>query len=85
MTLANANCFGVGVCIGIGVWLGFSGGAVISCVVFTAIYLNAAGDDPYLYAWDSLVDTTIGNVIAVIVNISIRRPKGKDQENPPPA
>lgn len=82
LIIAVMNSLGVVLSISICVWWGIGEGAVIACVVFTAIFLNAAGDSPYLYALNRMLDTVIGIVISVIVNLSIRRPKMRE-ENPP--
>lgn len=80
---AILNSLGVMLCIWVCVWWGVQEGAVISCVVFQAIFLNAGVESPYLYALNRMLDTAIGIVFSVIVNLSIRRPKAKDGTRPP--
>ena len=53
---------------------------VISSIVFLAIIVGADGKSPYLYAFDRVIDTVIGIVIAVAVNRLIYPMKN---DNPP--
>ncbi|MDK2802459.1 MAG: FUSC family protein [Oscillospiraceae bacterium] len=50
----------------------------ISCIVMTSIiFYNGGWDEVYLYTFDRIVETGVGIVIAMLVNIYLRNPSKK--------
>lgn len=50
----------------------------ISCIVMTSIiFYNGGWDEVYLYTFDRIIETGVGIVIAMIVNIYLRNPSKK--------
>jgi uncharacterized membrane protein YgaE (UPF0421/DUF939 family) len=53
---------------------------VISCVVYLVIVLGGSDLNPFLYSANRLLDTTVGIVIAIVINRFICRPTGCEEE-----
>jgi uncharacterized membrane protein YgaE (UPF0421/DUF939 family) len=56
-----------------------SGASVISSIVFLAIVIGVSEKSPFLYALDRMMDTFIGIIIALLVNIGIYPMKEEDK------
>ena len=67
-------------CIIICVWLNLREGSVLSIVVCLAILINMEPSDSYVYALNRAIDTGIGIVLSVILNLAIRRPPMRKQD-----
>lgn len=56
-----------------------SDASVISSIVFLAIVIGVSEKPPFLYALDRMMDTFIGIIIALLVNIGIYPMKEEDK------
>ena len=73
-----AICIGTLLCIYLGNWLNFQKGIVIGLVVLLAILLKDENFSPLgsvFYALNRVLDTLIGIVLSILVNLTIRPPK----------
>lgn len=56
--------------ISLSVWMGRAKSTFLTCVVFLSVALLHASDtSPYLFAWNRVLDTSIGIGVALAVNI----------------
>lgn len=65
---------GTMLCIVTCVWLDLRDGSVISVVVCQAILIQEPVSHSYIYALNRILDTAIGIVVSVVINVIIRKP-----------
>lgn len=56
--------------ISVSVWMGRQKGTLLMCIVFLSVALMHEGDfNPFAFALNRIIDTSIGIVVALIINI----------------
>jgi uncharacterized membrane protein YgaE (UPF0421/DUF939 family) len=54
------------------------GSVATGCVVYLAIVINRAGQLPFAFAFNRFLDTTIGIVVAILINNYLKNPFKKE-------
>lgn len=55
------------------------GSVATGCVVYLAIVITNVGELPYVSAWNRFLDTTIGIVVAILINKFLNNPFKKSE------
>jgi uncharacterized membrane protein YgaE (UPF0421/DUF939 family) len=59
------------------------GSAAIACIVYLTIMINIGAESINTYILLRVVETTLGILVATIINIQIRPPEEEDIESTP--
>lgn len=63
--------------------LGIRESSTITCVVFLIIFVTIGSHNPYIYAVNRVIDTTVGSFISIAVNAVIKNPDRKESLTDP--